>query len=440
MMTNQSNIPLLSNSQEAIEEADPIDFKEKIANTFFSAQRIFYPMRPILTLSIGLVLMILGFLNVLPVTTAVLIGAIFVTDDLILYPMLRIFGYILNLKTGKKIFKSIAITVMTLLGYLAGGLIGYFIIINLPSIFSIIALITAASDCAISVIAGCCLLGGILARLFNFPTIVGVGIFGLAAPFLPIIIPVAIDTIVLSTLIGGFLGNYLTKQILRLAYKLLLYGHSNADGYYYAHDTEHVTELDRAQALKLHVPPETVKNTRAAIMHSIEAIKDNSHYGTKVTGTRQQMTNSYKDMLHLLMLGNSDAEFRNMRELMQEAILIAEQPLHYDVLQFSSVYNTFRCEYLDWKREESPLSQQEQDEFVHRDQLQAQINSMNGNMRNLLTRNHESRYQFRHTLFKLGVEGGIARMKKSQYENTAPYEELEQAADTLLKQTSHLNS
>ena len=93
----------------------------------------------------------------------------------------------------------------------------------------------------------------------------------------------------------------------------------------------------KTQTSVVNVAAEKVKNLRVLLIKIIRAIRKESHYGNEVTGTRQQMTDSFKDILHLLMTAKDSEDHDQLKVILKEAKTIADREVFVDSTGFAAL-------------------------------------------------------------------------------------------------------
>src|SRR5688500_18572101 len=105
-----------------------MSWTEKSHWLFHSYPKAFYPIRPLFTFTIGVALILFSTLNIFAVSFAIYLGTGLMTDDLVVYPFIRIHNFIENLRLGKKQYKSSIGSVAIVLGYVLGAILGFFVL------------------------------------------------------------------------------------------------------------------------------------------------------------------------------------------------------------------------------------------------------------------------------------------------------------------------
>lgn len=287
--------------------------QEKIAKQSPYSTRVFYPFRPFFTLAIGVSALSIGWAGIVPMGLAVWMGTSVITDDLALYPAFRINGFRNNLSVDIKQYKSKIGMAITLAGYIAGAIAASYILANAAWMAFFTNLIIAM-ECHITVLAICQILGAMTAHYFDRPALMGMFIGAVVAPYLPIVIPMAVDIYGLSILTGGFLATYLGKQVMRGLY-YFKYGHSNADGYHFAHE-ENEMEVDQQRAEFFGVDKAVFTNLRVSLLKVIRGTNANTSYLGKVIGSGKACTDELKNILFLLMRAEDKSDKQALSALL----------------------------------------------------------------------------------------------------------------------------
>lgn len=290
--------------------------KERFYKKYFSAKDIFYPIRPLVTLAIGLALFSLGISGILGAGFLIWLGVTISSDDITMYPWLRVNKLYTNLTHRHKTLKaSIGLVVISLA--LAGGLaLGIFVCATNPVFLGWLIAIKASMDSSITILIACQVIGGLIAKYFGKPAILGIVLGSMIASIIPVTIPIAIEAVVLTTTMCTFFSAILIKQCMRL-FTWIAYGHTNADGYHYAHETDKILDKDEQQAQVYNVTPENIRSLRKALIDSVKYIKTLSHVGNDISGSTGQMTAAYKDMLQLLNTAKTEEEAKLLREMIK---------------------------------------------------------------------------------------------------------------------------
>lgn len=292
--------------------------KQDTHRFFFTSSRIYYPIRPIISLCFGISLICLLFVPGFPLSLAVFLGVLTLSDDLVFFPFLRVINAWRNLVNHRKVVKAVASVIGILLGLAIGALFAYFILLNIPAILGLTAMVNGALDCSIVVFLASCTIFAGLFYLCKLPTLAGAWIGSFAALAIPFGPTTAVDLIVGSALIGGFLAAFLGKHLLRFIYKIKD-GHTNADGYLYQFEEKNPNALehDKKVADLLKIGQEKVTRLRMAVLKVIENIKKNDSWFNSVARLRQLKTNSFKDILHLLITVETKEDAEKLQQLLQ---------------------------------------------------------------------------------------------------------------------------
>lgn len=419
-------------------QAHFVDFKQKLQTTFFSFQKIFYPRRPLFTLLLAGVIAVTGYFSVMPLALAVWLGTNVMADDLIIYPLLRFLGFKRSIHNGQKVAKSLMGIGFTILGYAVGALIGYFVLLNIPMVTQVVTMmvnsfdwLTSFLNCSMALWALGSVVGASLARYFNFPTLIGVFLGSLVALFIPVTIPIPVDIIIVTALFFGFAFNYLSKQAIRLGY-WLAYGHTNADGYLYAHkdvigcENQKPTQLDKTQAdaLGFKDKPSLIVRVRDHLDTVLETIKKSTNFLNSLTGSRQDISDSFKDLRHLLYTAKDDSAKAQLAELLNRSLRVADQPMHFDSTGFGGeaglrirLKEYKNLTNYDWrvKNNYNPGHAALDDDQKQYEQLQriiSKVDRSHETFSSLFNENYKVRFEHYMLRYERGFEAGLSMCEK----------------------------
>lgn len=307
----------------------------KVFDIFPTAKfkRIFYPIRPWFTLFQGAIFAALGLTGILPVGLAMWLALVICMDDLVMVPYLRLAKSFENRLNNRKKWKSNIAIFMVLFGIIAGACFFALVLAHSIIFISILSSVIQHSG-SILLTGGLGIAGGCVARLAGISPLVGMAIgstIGYAIPLLfGVCVPLFAECVFSGAAIGGFLATVITKDVLRIYYRLRN-GHSNVDGYdFNVYSIE--TEKDRIAAKTLQMAPEAVTNLRCAAMEVRQAVKKQCHLGHDITGTRWQYTNSFKDILHTLNRACTEADREKLLYLLQEAHKVTTKASYTDTV------------------------------------------------------------------------------------------------------------
>ena len=159
-------------------------------------KRFWYPTRPLFTMAQGLFLASLGYLGILPIGWALWLSAAFAFDDLPLTPIMGMITSINNLTHGRKQTKSIVMISAISLAAISGGLLGFFVLSQLPVFMAIITGFIAATSCSPILISIGAITGGLLAHKTNkFSPFTGIILGVTVASFVPFPVSIMVDTV-----------------------------------------------------------------------------------------------------------------------------------------------------------------------------------------------------------------------------------------------------
>lgn len=134
---------------------------------------------------------------------------------------------------------------------------------------------------------------------------------------LPIPIPFMVDFVFICAASAAFVASIVTKQALR-AFTKFRYGHSNAHGYEMGRSETEQQAFIEEQAKKFSVTTEQFKNLITLCREKIQTIKDKATFFEEFSGTRQPVTNSFKDIYLGLMNPHCTIESANsVKELLK---------------------------------------------------------------------------------------------------------------------------
>lgn len=292
--------------------------KQDTHRFFFTSSRIYYPIRPIISLCLGISLICLMFVPGFPLSLAVFLGVLTLSDDLVFFPFLRMINAYRNMANHRKFVKALVSVIGIFLGLAIGATLAYFVLLNIPAIVGLTAMVNGALDCSIVVFLASCTIFAGLFYLCKLPTLAGAWIGSFAALAVPLVPTTAVDLIVGSALIGGFLAAFTCKHLLRLYYKVKD-GHTNADGYLHQFEEKNSDAVnhDEKVANLLNIGKEQVTRLRMTLLKVIETIKKNDSWFNSVARLRQLKTNSFKDILHLLITVETKEDAEKLQQLLQ---------------------------------------------------------------------------------------------------------------------------
>ncbi len=264
-------------------------------------KRFWYPTRPLFTLITGFFLAGLGFVGILPMSWALYFSAVFAFDDLPLTPILGILTSANNLAHGRKITKALVMITATTLAALTGGLLGFFVLSQLPAFMLAINSFIAATSCSPVLISIGAVTGSLIAHFSNkISPFLGIALGAVIFSCLPIPVPLMVDIVFVCAATLAFVSNIAAKQGLR-AYYQYRYGHSNADGYSIDKHPDKIEEFTKSQADKFGVTPKAFSSLLTHCKEKVHGIKSKATFLEEFTNTRQPRSNSYKDIYFGLM-------------------------------------------------------------------------------------------------------------------------------------------
>lgn len=283
---------------------------EKVKSQFLTNKfrLIFYPNRPLFTLFLSMALATLGIIGVLPVSLAFYFALTTAVDDMVFTPFLRVVQSINNLANKRKTAKSILTLVLLTLALLGGLAFSMLVLAKSPLIVTAIHSFTMSTGSSALMIGLIATIGSIGAHLSNkVSPSAGLVLGAFIGGFIPFtIVPLSFEIAFLGTAATMFATSIISKQCMRMYYKLR-YGHSNADGYDFEISTDNKpSENDKKQAAFFKKQPETVMRLRQSLLEGIKLTNKQLHFGHSITGSKWQLTNSFKDILHQLNRTGSD--------------------------------------------------------------------------------------------------------------------------------------
>lgn len=298
---------------------EKINWRQKMHERFHNLSKIFYPNRPILTLCIGLAIFSIGYLGILPFGFILTLGAGYIYDDIIITPALRLIKLVQNLWHGEKQLKSVLGIIAILGGYVGGALLAYFVFLSMPAV---LALIPAAQTAL-----GCLTITGIgfastlvFARLFHMPALYLMFPAIIIFPLIPVpaAITASIELVVASSLLGAFLASLVSKQLIRLAYKIFT-GRSNSDSYIYVEDEQ----LFQKQANFYGLTLEAFKGLKDSAVKVIESVQRVSPWYTKINGPVRIQKNTFRDIIHKMLNGHTDEDKESLKVMLETGAFVA---------------------------------------------------------------------------------------------------------------------
>lgn len=283
-------------------------------------KRFWYPTRPLFTLGFGLILTSLGFSGILSMSWALWLAAAFAFDDLPLTPIIRFATAMNNLILGRKKIKAITTLIVITLAIIMGGWIGFLLYSQNSFLVVLIADFISATGCSPILISLGAILGGMLAqfsdKMSHFNGI-ALGVFFMS--LIPLQIPLMIDLVFITAAASAFFASIMTKQVLRL-YTQFRYGHSNADGYDMDRSDMDQLFFIENQATKFNVSVAEFNKLIHFCRKKIQDIKQKATFWSELSGSRQVITNSYKDIYCGLMNPNcTPQDISSLKLLLSES-------------------------------------------------------------------------------------------------------------------------
>ena len=289
--------------------------REKILRYFPTERhkRFYFPIRPLMTATIGTLLLVLVALGALPAFWGIVLMAVFAFDDLPLSPLIKLTRAINNLVQGRKKNKSIVIIAAVVLGLIAGGLIAAFVLTGFAPFMLAISSFIIGTGCSPTYLMIGAILGFVATQFNNKVTpYLGIAI-GLVSGFIvsfffpPLAIPIFLDALVISALACAFATTVIAKQCMRLYYKVQ-YGDTNADGYEMARAPEAQDKFLEQQANTFGVTKKAFTKLTDYCKTRIQSLKEHASMYDKFSLKRHYKTNAYKDIYHSLMSPNLSRE------------------------------------------------------------------------------------------------------------------------------------
>jgi hypothetical protein len=309
--------------------------------------RIFYPIRPLFTLSLSLLLAGLGIIGLLPLSWGLWLAMMVGSDDLFVTPFFRLIQSCENLGNKRKQAKSI-LSIIAIIGGLAGGItLGIFIWYHVPVVAAFITSLTLKSGTSATLNALCMTLGALIGRVYKKNTMLCILAGLMLATCLPVTVPLAIECVFTLALATTFVSTILIKYALQAYYKIR-YGHTNADGYAFNYQTTE-SAADQAAAQNLNVTAQEVQTLRVVCMKGAAGVRKRCHAGHGLTGTDAQLKNSFKDIFHLLIQAkdSKDTEVKaNLTTLLTTSNELFD---NRDFLDTVGMTENIRGEYLQAK-------------------------------------------------------------------------------------------
>ena len=242
-------------------------------------KRFWYPTRPLFTFVLGVFLASLGYIGILPMGWALWLSAAFAFDDLPLTPIMGIITSINNLAHGRKQTKAIVMISSIILATISGGLLGFFVMSQLPGFMTGITGFIAATSCSPILISIGAITGGLLAHKTNkFSPFTGIILGVTVASFVPFPVSIMVDTVFICAAGLAFVSSILVKQSLRIYYNYR-YGNTNADGYQMNKPLAEQNDFIKQQATKFNVPVDAFEKL---IRHCMQKIRDVKNKATVI--------------------------------------------------------------------------------------------------------------------------------------------------------------
>ena len=250
-------------------------------------KRFWYPTRPLFTLLTGFFLAGLGVIGILPISWALYLSAVLAFDDLPLTPIMAVLTAANNLAHGRKTTKAVIMITTISLAALTGGLLGFFVLSQLPTFMLIISGFIAATSCSPVLISIGAVVGSLIAHFSNkISPFMGIILGTLIFSCLPIPIPLMVDVVFVCAAGLAFVSNIVAKQGLRTYYQYR-YGHSNADGYGIDKEPEQINVDLKSQAAKFNVEQYAFTRLLNHCKNQVSLIKSQATFVEEYSGMRQ---------------------------------------------------------------------------------------------------------------------------------------------------------
>lgn len=293
-----------------------LKYRNKSRKYFQSANRIFYPMRPIFSLCCGLAIIALSWTPLLPVALAVYFGVSTVSDDVIFFPLLRTLSAIRYIQDGRKKAKAIVTVICTVLGLILGAAIAYFVLLNIPALLALAGLGAGVLGCGMTIFMAVCAVSILICMVFHQPPIIGAWVGAYIAHFIPAFLTAGVDLVVATSLVSAFLMSLIGKHAMRLYFKITT-GDSNTDGYrFMLGENDYTRQEDEKLSKVFKVRPEQVTKMRLALISIIKKIKKEDSLFNELIGFRQLRTDSFKDILTALTTAKTEEDASRLKKML----------------------------------------------------------------------------------------------------------------------------
>ena len=319
-------------------KAEAINYKEKVKRLFASASTNFYPVRPLFSLLIGLLISLFGFLHFPSAHFIFISGIGTIADDILLAPGIQIHSYIRNFLLGRKLLKS-SLGLTLIFGMaIAAGFVGFFVLTHVPAMLAVTQTVMSTLGTSIVLfsvtIAAAALLSKLLRQSMMIGGLIGVYVAHYALPMVMTSLP--LNLTVCAVLVTTFIATIVAKQSLRLIYKLA-YGHSNADGYYFLLGNAKGSVGRRAELANYYgVTVSVFDRFIAALTRLPQVISAKSSFIENFVGNKTQFSSAYKDVLYLVA---QDPKYESKEErelLIKDQFALAVPPEYNNNNRFLS--------------------------------------------------------------------------------------------------------
>ena len=285
-----------------------------------------YQIRPFVTIAMSIVLFALGWFHIVNFAVIAWIMAAFVLDNVALTSIVSVSRAVNHLVNGRKQIKAVVMLVMVSLALATGAGLGYFIFSHMPVVIAAFTNYISLTGCSPFLISMGALLGGYVSHATHkIPLFWGIFIGSCIASVIYFPITIAFEVVYFSALAAAFFATIIAKQSMRLYYKTN-YGHTNADGYNIAKNPIELREHIHSQAAKLGVSARELEALAGEMRVRIDRTKRESSFWDEYMDNRTHITNSHKDIYHLLMSSKlaTDEEKREAKYVIANSNLPSE--------------------------------------------------------------------------------------------------------------------
>lgn len=271
-------------------------------------KRLWYPVRPFMSVMIACVVLSLCWLGLLSFLPALMAILFFTLDDIIATPILSLYKGLNHLFEGRKQIKATVMLIAVGLALVLGGFAGGYLLTHLPALAHFVGEFFSVLKISPLLISLSGFLGLGLAQVTQKTSAsLGFGLGLCVAFFIPIQFPLMIEAIYFSMIISAYIVSVITKQVLRGYFKLS-YDHTNADGYALTRSPKQRTQFIEDRSKKLDMSVEEFVTLTEHCREKVTKIKKNATLWQEYMGIRTGMSNSYKDIYHGLMRSSLDPQ------------------------------------------------------------------------------------------------------------------------------------